>query len=324
MEGWMGNRLILQVTHRTSFCWKSSKLRQFYLYWRPQACRRCGLFVAIWYQAVFTRRPLLLLLITRPTPPPPALLTLRCMRHPQSWRPSLRPTSLHSSTPKPGFTICFGSPPFCRLSPPWSSCVLSTVQPPSSFVRPRPALPIVPRAPPISALPLPSDPSVLTSTVSPQSPADRGLGRGPPNLLVLLLTAAPLLLSSFKVFSLLFPFGVANNCCQQAPHKIPAWWLLWGRQWHTGCNGCEQQKGLCPVSNVYARLALTQINLAATSPHSKPHVRHFPRDSGPAVWIFWLSLGFFQSPNFAFINFPIHCGRYRPATRTHAPPVDTH
>lgn len=44
----------------------------------------------------------------------------------------------------------------------------------------------------------------------------------------------------FLFFSWLVPlkvFLVANNCCQQAPHKIPAWMLLSGPQWNTGSNG---------------------------------------------------------------------------------------
>lgn len=121
---------------------------------------------------------------------------------------------------QPAFTICFGSSPFCLLIfSPLSSCVLCTVHPPSSFVCLSPAPSIVSSVPPISALVLPSDP---TPCPSPVPPAD-GDPKSP---------CSPLDCSPLKFF------WVANNCCQQAPHKIPAWLLLWGLQWHTGCNGC--------------------------------------------------------------------------------------
>lgn len=156
----------------------------------------------------------------------PVFLSLTVMMHvlPISLSPpilSVPPFSL-----QPAFTICFGSSPFCLLIFfPLSSCVLCTVHPPSSFVCLSPAPSIVSSVPPISALVLPSDP---TPCPSPVPPAD-GDPKSP---------CSPLDCSPFKFF------WVANNCCQQVPHKIPAWLLLWGLQWHTGCNGCWQHKGL--------------------------------------------------------------------------------
>lgn len=83
-----------------------------------------------------------------------------------------------------------------RFPPPSSSCVLSTVQPPSSFVCLRPALSIVPTVPPISALVLPSDPSVLTSPAPPPL-----LMGGTPKSSCSSLDCSP-----FKFFFFFFPF----------------------------------------------------------------------------------------------------------------------
>ena len=130
--------------------------------------------------------------------------------------PSVTPLSLRSA-----FTICFGSPPFYPLiffSS--SSCVLCTVHPPSSFVCLSPALSIVPLVPPISALVLPSDPAPCPP---PVPPAD-----GDPKSSCSSLDCSP-----FKFFL----GGWLITVASKLPHKIPAWSLLWGPQWHTGSNG---------------------------------------------------------------------------------------
>lgn len=205
-DGWMvewGQKKIFKVTQKfPSYCWACFA-------WKVLKCRRfdsAGGLKRVGGAAYLSPSGIRPCLHVDPPPlssSPAPLLTLRCMRHTQSWRPSVPPTSLHSCTPQPGFTICFGSPSFCLLSPPWSSCVLSTVQPPSSFavlVRPCPLFPK--RLPfPLCRCPL----TLLSSPPqSPRPPLRTGGRQGPPNLLVLLLTAGLLPLSSFKVF--LSPF----------------------------------------------------------------------------------------------------------------------
>lgn len=105
-------------------------------------------------------------------------------------------------------------------------CALSTLPPALSvLVQPRPLFPLCLPFPlwccpltPHSVLPL----SLLL--MPPPNPA-----RDPKS------SCSSLDCSPFKFF--LGVEGGANNCCQQAPHKIPVWLLLWGLQWHTGCNG---------------------------------------------------------------------------------------
>lgn len=120
---------------------------------------------------------------------------------------------------RPAFTICFDSSPFClsSFSPHLPVfCAPSTLPPAFSvLVQPRPLFPL--------CLPFPLWCCPLTPhpVIPPNPPAD-----GDPKSSCSSLDCSP-----FKFF------WVANNCCQQAPHKIPAWLLLWGLQWHTGSNG---------------------------------------------------------------------------------------
>lgn len=131
---------------------------------------------------------------------------------------------------QPAFTICCSSPPFCPFIfffP--SSCVLCTVHPPSSFVCLSSSLSIVLPCSspfPLCCYPLTSPPStLLTPSITTTSAAITPHNLGP---------------QIFLFFSSLIPllsfFRRANNCCQQAPHKIPAWLLLWDVQWRAGSN----------------------------------------------------------------------------------------
>ena len=161
----------------------------------------------------------------------PLLLAATVMMHvlPIAFQPPPPPPPSSSLSLRPAFTICFGSPPFCPLiffSP--SSCVLCTVHPPSSFVCLGAAPSIVPPCAShfrfgVALWPRALCPPPMSLLLMPP-PQKKPTLTGTPNLLVLPLTALPL------SFFLEGRGGVANNCCQQAPHKIPAWLLLWGSQ----------------------------------------------------------------------------------------------
>lgn len=171
---------------------------------RPQACQRCGLFVAIWDQAVFTRRPLLLsrslplpllplpsvniAMHASPTvlaalhPPPTSLHPPTCLHH-LFWLASILPSS-----PLPDLPV------FCPLSslPPALSVL----------VQPCPLFP--------QRLPFPLCRCPLTPLSSPPqspspSPADRGLV-GTPKSSCSSLDCCPPSVPSFKVFFSPFPF----------------------------------------------------------------------------------------------------------------------
>lgn len=176
-DGWMvewGQKKIFKVTQKfPSYCWACFA-------WKVLKCRRfdsAGGLKRVGGAAYLSPsgiRPCL-----HVDPPPPVLLprpSVNIAMHAShtvlaALRTTHLPTLLHPPTWLHHlFWLAFILPSLPSL------IFLCFVHCPASLQLccPRPALPIVPQAPPISALPLPSDPSVLTSTVSPPSPADRG------------------------------------------------------------------------------------------------------------------------------------------------------